>query len=195
MVKFGLEVRPMQVTTPVKQLLIATISMALMPIAAIAQEYEGCFLVDDAGNVVQLDSICPGPVGADSPDGTAESGLVRVPIKRRDSGIPVIDVTFNGDLTVEMLLDTGASGTLLTQTVANALDLEPTGRGVADTASEANVEFDLAQVDSITVGGIVKQDVTVGIASPALKTGLLGQDFFGDYDLTVKENIIELRER
>jgi len=39
---------------------------------------------------------------------------VSSPIKRRASGTPVINVTFNGTQQFEMIVDTGASGTVIT---------------------------------------------------------------------------------
>ena len=65
----------------------------------------------------------------------------------------------------------------------------------ANTASARAVEFPLGYVDSIGVGGAVAKDVAVAIAGPELETGLLGHDFFGDYDVTIKRDIVEFRPR
>jgi aspartyl protease family protein len=43
-------------------------------------------------------------------------------------------------------------------------------------------------------GGIVAKNVVVGI-SPSLSLGLLGQDFLGHFDVTIKKNVIEFRAR
>jgi aspartyl protease family protein len=56
------------------------------------------------------------------------------------------------------------------------------------------VEFDVGLVQSINVAGAVTDNVAVAIA-PALDIGLLGQDFFGQYDVTIKEDVVEFRER
>ncbi|MDO4929490.1 MAG: retropepsin-like aspartic protease, partial [Corynebacterium sp.] len=56
-------------------------------------------------------------------------------IKRRAGGTPVIDVVFNGNKTFEMILDTGASGTLISQRMATALGVRPVRTvraGIAD---------------------------------------------------------------
>ncbi|MEB3211436.1 MAG: hypothetical protein VKL39_08770, partial [Leptolyngbyaceae bacterium] len=42
-------------------------------------------------------------------------GVFRAPIVRRAGGTPVVMVTFNGNQTFEMIVDTGASGTVITQ--------------------------------------------------------------------------------
>lgn len=117
-------------------------------------------------------------------------------IKRRIGGTPVVDVTFNGDRTVEMIVDTGASGTVLTQKTANVLRLVPTATAKANTASAKAVEFPVGYVNSIQVGGAVVKDVPVAIApSSVLETGLLGHDFFGNYDVTIKRDVVEFRPR
>ena len=117
-------------------------------------------------------------------------------IKRRISGTPVIDVTFNGTSKFEMIVDTGASGTVLTQETANALGLVPVAKAKANTASAKAVEFPIGYVDSIQVGGALVKDVPVAIApASVLETGLLGHDFFGNYDVTIKRDVVEFRPR
>ena len=117
-------------------------------------------------------------------------------IKRRISGTPVIDVTLNGTSKFEMIVDTGASGTVLTQETANALGLVPVAKAKANTASAKAVEFPIGYVDSIQVGGALVKDVPVAIApASVLETGLLGHDFFGNYDVTIKRDVVEFRPR
>jgi len=122
--------------------------------------------------------------------------VFQAPIKRRASGTPVIDVTFNGTQQVEMIVDTGASGTVITQQSAAALGVLPVAKAKANTASDTAVEFSIGYVDSMEVGGALLKDVPVAIApSPELETGLLGHDFFGNYDVTIKRDVVEFRPR
>lgn len=117
-------------------------------------------------------------------------------IKRRAGGTPVIDVTFNGTQQFEMIVDTGASGTVITQDTAAALGVVAVATAKANTASARSVEFPIGYVNSISVGEAVVTDVPVAIApSPELETGLLGHDFFGDYDVTIKRDVVEFRPR
>ena len=78
--------------------------------AAIAQEYPGCFLVDRAGNKIDLTiSLCrlsAEQLSGEVSTSTTPKGIYQIPIKSRRGGIPVIDVTFNGNQTYEMMLDT-----------------------------------------------------------------------------------------
>jgi len=126
----------------------------------------------------------------------ASSGTVyRVPIKRRESGIPVIEVLFNGSQTFDMIVDTGASGTLITRQMAAALGVKPFTSATVDTASQKDVKVPIGYVNSMEVQGAVVQRVPVAIAGPNLETGLLGHDFFGDYDVTIKRDVVEFQVR
>jgi predicted aspartyl protease len=119
--------------------------------------------------------------------------VVSVPIKRRLGGTPIIEVTFNGEQHFEMIVDTGASGTVITQNMANALGVVPVGKAKANTASSKAVEFTIGYVDSMAVPGVVVNRVPVAIAGSELETGLLGHDFFGNYDVTIRRNVVEFR--
>ncbi len=128
--------------------------------------------------------------------GAASQGVFQAAIKNRYGGTPVIDVTFNGSEQFEMIVDTGASGTVITQQMASALRVVPVGRAKANTASDRNVEFAIGNINSIEVGGAVVKNVSVAIAPTAnLDLGLLGQDFFGSYDVTIKRDVVEFRPR
>ncbi|MBD2462619.1 retroviral-like aspartic protease family protein [Oscillatoria sp. FACHB-1407] len=129
------------------------------------------------------------------PSGAIGDGVFRVPITRRMGGTPVVNVTFNGSQTYEMIVDTGASGTLITQAMASALGVTPVGQVRVDTASARDVAFPLGYVNSIEVGGAVATDVVVAVAGPDLSVGLLGHDFFGNYDVTIRQNEVEFRIR
>jgi predicted aspartyl protease len=184
---------------------IALVGVASIPAQTLAQEHEGCFLTDSKGRVITLDSLCPSSSipalqAGDTlppPPGVASqgSGLVVIPIKYRAGGTPVIDVKFNGSQTFEMLVDTGATSTVISQDVATALSVSPSGTTTVDTASQRGVEFSLGQVQSIEVApGIVIRDVTVAIG-PELEMGLLGQDLLGQYDITIRDRSIEFHLR
>lgn len=122
-----------------------------------------------------------------------EQQVYTAPIKRRIGGTPIIEVTFNGNQIFEMIVDTGASGTVITQKMANALAVVQVGRAKANTASSKAVEFPIGYVDSMEVGGAKVNRVAVAIAGADLETGLLGHDFFGDYDITIKRDVVEFR--
>ena len=123
----------------------------------------------------------------------SSSQSVQVTIVRRLHGTPGVSVTFNGTRPYEMILDTGASRTLITRQMANELGIVPTERMLAATASQAEVSFDIGQAASISMGDVVLRNVPVTIGD-AVSLGLLGNDFLRGYDVTIRaqENVVEL---
>jgi predicted aspartyl protease len=142
----------------------------------------------------------PAPAAPTRPSASASTSsgtgrVFRAPIVRRAGGTPVISVLFNGNRRYDMIVDTGASGTLITRQMAMALGVVPVGETRVDTASARSVSFPLGFVRSIQVDGAIARNVLVAVAGPELNIGLLGHDFFGDYDVTIRENEVEFRER
>jgi predicted aspartyl protease len=133
------------------------------------------------------------PVFSSSEILTSEKEVFIAPIRRRVGGTPIVTVTFNGQQQFDMIVDTGASGTVITQQMANALGVVPVGKAKANTASSKAVEFLVGYVDSMAIGGVIVNKVPVAIAGLELETGLLGHDFFGNYDVTIKRNVVEFR--
>jgi predicted aspartyl protease len=117
------------------------------------------------------------------------------PIVRREGNTPVIRVLFNDAQSFDMIVDTGASGTLITQQMAKTLGVVPVSQANVDTASQRGVTFPLGYVSSIKVGGATATNVLIAMAGPDLNVGLLGHDFFGHYDVTIREKEVEFRER
>lgn len=167
-------------------LMVSLVGVIFLPTDAVAQENEGCFMVSSSGKVVSLADLC----------GTANTAptnpkVFQAAIKRRASGIPVIDVTFNGKQKFEMLLDTGASQTTITQAMADALGVVPVGTEKSLVANGAIVESPFGRVASIAVGGATVTAPTVSIAP----VPLLGQNFFGDYDVIIRRDLVEFHAR
>ena len=127
------------------------------------------------------------------PSGSGQSSNTTVPIVYRLHGTPVVRVTFNGTQTYDMILDTGASRTLITRQMANELAVVPTERMLASTASEAEVSFDIGRVRSIEMGGILLSNSRVSIGD-TVEIGLLGNDFLQGYDVTIRagQGLVEL---
>ena len=125
----------------------------------------------------------------------SNTGTFRAPIISRAGGTPVVNVNFNGGQNFPMIVDTGASGTVITPAMAAALGVEPVGQTQVSTASARNVTFDLGYVQSMEVGGAVARNVLVAVSSPSLELGLLGHDFFGDYDVTIRQDHVEFSVR
>lgn len=114
-------------------------------------------------------------------------------IKRRRGGCPVVDVTFNGEQEQEMVIDTGASMTTINKKTADNLKVEPVKEGYFIMASGKVEKYPIGFIKSIEVGGTKVDDVEVAIID-GKETGLLGQNFFGKYDVTIKRDEIEFNE-
>jgi clan AA aspartic protease (TIGR02281 family) len=119
--------------------------------------------------------------------------ITQVPIRGRVSGIPVVDVTINGQA-FPMMLDTGASGTVLTQGMAQQLALASTGTVQVNTPSHQGITMPTARLSAISVGSITVGNLEV-IVSPSMDVGLLGQNFFGGYDVTIRQDRVEFHSR
>lgn len=118
----------------------------------------------------------------------------RATIISRQMGVPVIEVTFNGTQTYPMIVDTGASVTLITNSTAASLAVVSQGQFEASTAN-GQVTLNVGFVTSIEVNGAKINNVPVAIGLPNLPVGLLGHAFFDNYDVVVQEEVIEFRPR
>jgi clan AA aspartic protease (TIGR02281 family) len=162
------------------------------PLLAQTSEDGLCYMVGPSGRVVNLNRLCGG--GTSTPASTTTPNVFQVPIKYRLGGTPVIEVTFNNGRKFDMILDTGASGVVITSQMATALGVRAVGKVIASTPSNQSAEFDVGFVNTINVGGVVVRNVRVAIA-PELEVGLLGQNFFGNYDVTIRSNVVEFHVR
>jgi len=118
-----------------------------------------------------------------------------VPIKKRLGGTPVVEVSFHDHHKFDMMLDTGASHTLITESMAVTLGLRLVGGELMQVADGSVVILPIALVKSQEIDGRLMRDMEVGVAPPAMKMGLLGQDFLKGYDITIKENIVEFHRQ
>ncbi|MEA5517213.1 retropepsin-like aspartic protease [Nodularia sp. UHCC 0506] len=157
----------------------------------IAEDPGLCFMITSSGRMVRLGKLCG---VTNTPPPKNHSQIFRVPIKRRLGRTPVIDVTFNDYKTFEMVVDTGAHSTLITSKMANILQLQTTGIMQAQIADGSQVKFLTVKVDSLAVGGVVANNLEVAIA-PKAGVGLLGHDFFGNYDIKIREKDVEFYSR
>ncbi|MBD1885949.1 retroviral-like aspartic protease family protein [Microcoleus sp. FACHB-45] len=163
---------------------------------AVAQESEGCFMRSSSGRTLNLSqSVCGFLPKELTPttSAAAKSGVFQAKIKRREANIPVIEVTFNGKQKFEMMVDSGASGTVITPAMAKALGVVLQGTVQAQTPNGV-ATFPLGRLTSMEAGGLAVNNVVVAV-SPSLDIGLLGHDFFGNKDVTIKQDVIEFRSR
>jgi clan AA aspartic protease (TIGR02281 family) len=147
-----------------------------------------CFMVTSSGKQLNLGNLC-GEENIASPQ-LGKDGVIRIKIKKRYASTPVVDVSFNGK-TFEMIFDTGASSTLITQSMANALSIQPTGYREVVIADGSSLKLPVTAIKQVSAGGLTSRNLEVTVANKA-DIGLLGHDFFGNYDIKIKRNEIEL---
>lgn len=176
--------------------LILASSLLMLPFGQSLLAQSECFLQDANGRSIDLSGLCGGGRPATNTTTTPpkNTGIYSIPILRREMGIPVIHVVFNGKQKFEMLFDTGASGIAITESMAKTIGVRRQQSGIASTAA-GDVVYHIGRVNSVQAGNLIKQNLEVGIVPNMDGQGLLGQDFFGNYDVTIKEKVIELHPR
>jgi len=128
------------------------------------------------------------PAAPDRPPGL----VATIPIVDSMGGTPVVPVTLTGDRSSQqfnMLFDTGASGTLITPAMADAIGVVITGSAVVTVADGRQVEIPVGYVDTLQVGDLIIRDLWVGIGGDV---ALLGQDVYGEYGLSIGSSQIDL---
>lgn len=168
---------------------VAIASLTAISTPAKAQDCQ-VRIYDPNNNPINLDSLCR----RNQTRYNYTPKTFRVPIQRM-SGVPVIYVTFNRIKSYPMLLDTGASITTITPAMARDLRVRQEGSIRVSTASSRVVNFSTGRVGLIEVGGFGKRNLYVAIANNQLPIGLLGQNFFGEYDVTISRDYVEFRRR
>ena len=185
------------------KILLWTVIFNSLANATLAQNHLSCYMLDADGNSIDLGHLCQNNAfrtnrsSQDIQDQTqfsGQPGVQIVPIKSRRSGIPVIDVMFNGQYTFEMMLDTGASSVVITEQMAKTLKVNHSETVWVSTPSSNYFQMPAGYIYSIGVGKLTQKNTHV-ITSPSMDMGLLGQSFFSQYDVTIKSDVVEFRER
>jgi predicted aspartyl protease len=127
-------------------------------------------------------------VNADRPPGLVAS----IPVIEQRGGTPVVPVTLTGQSGTQqftMLFDTGATATLITPAMADAVGVLIRGSATVTVADGRQVEIPVGYVDTLQVGELVVRDLWVGIGGDM---ALLGQDVYGEYGLSIGGSRIDL---
>jgi predicted aspartyl protease len=134
-------------------------------------------------------ALAPAP----APTAARPQGLAaQIPIQRRQGGTPVVGVTLQGatgQQTFPMLFDTGATGTLITAEMAQAVGVTVVGETQARIADGSVVTLPIGVVNVVELGGLRREQVRVAIGGTY---GLLGQDIYGQYGIAIGSHMIHL---
>lgn len=124
-----------------------------------------------------------------------EDGLVaQIPVVERRGGTPVVPVSLTGQKGSQqftMLFDTGATATLITPAMAQAIGVVVVDQATVTIADGSQVTMPIGFVDAVSVGGLTKEAVLVAIGGDV---GLLGQNIYGDYGISMGAEVINLYE-
>jgi clan AA aspartic protease (TIGR02281 family) len=126
------------------------------------------------------------PVGISSPSSESKSAAsILVPIVMTGSAA-FVNVTLNRTVPALMLLDTGASYTVVSRRLATSLGLTEASRASISTAN-GPINVPLAHLDSIKVAAAETNNITVVIhdisSNPTL--GLLGLDVLSRFHISI----------
>jgi len=152
-----------------------------------------CFIQSQDGRNIDLSRLC-GDGQNRTQTTPRNSNSFTLTVKRRIGGTPTVDVTFNGQHSYEMLFDTGASSTVISADMATAMGIKKERQIMASTAGGVVPAY-LGRASSVQSGNLTHKDLVIGISDHISGLGLLGQDFFGDYDVTIKQDAIILQRR
>lgn len=117
---------------------------------------------------------------------SAAGGAILVPI-RMTGAAAFVAVTLNHDVQATMLLDTGASYTVVSRQLAARLRLYEASRATVSTANGI-INVPLARLESLKVGRAEALNLTVAIQDVSAHTnlgGLLGLDFLGRFHTSI----------
>ncbi len=126
---------------------------------------------------------------------TTPAGPVRVPLVRRAARLSVVAATFNRSRTFPVVVDTGASLTMITQEMARSLGIGPEDYLDSIPIMTANglTRMPRARLRSLSVGGLEVRNLTIAVVGPEVPIPLLGQDFLQNFEVTFAQDSLVLK--
>lgn len=132
------------------------------------------------------------PVVQERVDSVSTPAPTRVPFVATSTGAIVVSVQLEGPTTaleLPMLVDTGATISLIGETTANRLGLKYTGEMLRALTPRGLIHVPVAIVEAITLGAALKrEDLRVGVCESCVAQfggGLLGLNFLQHFPMTI----------
>ena len=114
-----------------------------------------------------------------------------VPIKAYHNQLPVVEVLLDGIAKYDVVIDRNAPNSIITQRIANELNLNLVSYRYVYLADGTPMELSIARLRSVVVGETIVTDVYVAIA-PDNATVVLGKDCFSGYSIRISGNEITI---
>ena len=115
-----------------------------------------------------------------------------VTLKRGLDGHYRAEATINGQQ-VDVLVDTGATGVAISQSVADKLDLKSIDAVRTSTANGDAVAY-MVRLESVKVGGVEAKNVAASIAPGLDGDVLLGMSYLGRMDVRLFNNEMTIKQ-
>src|SRR5918996_2486621 len=134
----------------------------------------------------EITVIGPGSLPTFPSSKTSANGAITIPVKMM-GGHAIVPVTFNNSITANLMVDTGAGRTMVSDRIARDLRLYATRSGTGYGIG-GQVTVSIARVESVKVGEVEIKNMSISIHdfSPDPRyEGLLGTDFLGRFQLSL----------
>jgi len=135
------------------------------------------------------------------PPKTAAPSKVSIPIEK-NGAIVVVEATLNGKTPARLIVDTGASYTMISTAIAKevGINLDGNRRTVPFHTANGVIQAPLADLESITVGGMEVKNLTAAIHDALPNTavgGLLGLNFLSHFrmDIDTDKGVLLLEKK
>ncbi len=124
-----------------------------------------------------------------------------VPFEKHGS-VVIVQATLNGKAAVKLILDTGATFTMISGATAKELDIDTTQntRSIPFQTANGTIQAPLINLDSIAVAGLELKNLTAAVhdamPDPAV-AGLLGLNFLSNFrmDIDTEKGLVHLEKK
>jgi aspartyl protease family protein len=150
------------------------------------------------GNAKRIQGTATPPGAAAEPAPPAKAS---VPFEKHGS-VVIVKASLNGKAPVKLILDTGASFTMISSAAAKQLDIDTTqnARSMPFQTANGMIQAPLVNLDSISVAGLELKNLTAAVhdALPDSEVaGLLGLNFLTNFrlDIDSEKGIVHLEKK
>ena len=136
--------------------------------------------------------VRPTPTAPTTTQAAPAPGGYKIPLHRERGGL-FVDVLFNHTVTARLLLDTGATDTVLSPQVAQQLRLDTQNADIIPVMTANGPTLVAAlQIASMSVGKATAYNVEVSVHPTGQPGGLLGMSFLNNFQFSIQKDHLVL---